>query len=93
MKIYQAGFLQAAFKAVEEGSLDQNTTHALHKALLKLSESEDVAALIGESGSVPILKQLETNVDNQPFVETTTVSRIFFISYNNGKIEIDSKSS
>lgn len=82
LKIYQSGFLQAAFKAAEEGSLDQNTTHALHKGLLKLSQSEDVAALIGETGSITILRQLESHVDSQPLVDTATVIKIFFIKFS-----------
>jgi len=76
-KVYESGFLQASFKVTEEETLDQNSIHALLKGLLQLSENEDVATFIGEIGAITILKEIKTNLDNQPLVETGTVNLIF----------------
>jgi len=71
-KIYESGFVQASFKVTEEEKLEPNTIHALLKSLLQLSQNEDVATFIGEAGAVTILKEIQSNIDNQSLVETGT---------------------
>jgi len=66
--------VQASFKVTEEEKLEPNTIHALLKSLLQLSQNEDVATFIGEAGAVTILKEIQSNIDNQSLVETGTVN-------------------
>ena len=74
LKIYQAGFLQAAFKTVEETSIQPSTTLELFKTLLSLAKSEDVNSFIGEAGAHAIVKQIEANLDNKEIAEAGTVN-------------------